>query len=61
MDATPTLNDRDLVFAFESIGDNCELGMLQRHVGIEPLGLLRFAGAQVLPSPDSRDRRGSAM
>jgi hypothetical protein len=45
MDATPNLNDRDLVFAFESIGDNCELGMLQRHVGIEPLGLLRFAGA----------------
>jgi hypothetical protein len=39
------VDDRDLVLAFESLGDNCELGMLQRQVGVEPLGLLRFAGA----------------
>jgi hypothetical protein len=38
-------DDRDLVLNFESIGDNCELGMLQRQVDVEPLGLLRFAGA----------------
>lgn len=51
MDAVPTagvvLDDRDLVLNFESIGDNCELGMLQRRVGAEPLGLLRFAGASL--------------
>lgn len=28
----------------ESLGDNCELGLVQRSVGAEPLGLLRFAG-----------------
>src|ERR1700744_5417882 len=39
------LGDRDLVLQFESIGDNCELGLVQRHAGAEPLGLLRFAGA----------------
>jgi hypothetical protein len=38
------LGDRDLVLQFESIGDNCELGLVQRHAGAEPLGLLRFAG-----------------
>src|ERR1700709_1381523 len=41
----PELNDQDLVLGFESIGDNCELGLLQRRAGVEPLGLLRFAGA----------------
>lgn len=37
-------SDRDLVLQFESLGDNCELGLVQRAVGAEPLGLLRFAG-----------------
>ncbi len=27
---------------FESLGDNCEFGVVQRHYGAEPLGLLRF-------------------
>lgn len=48
MDIAPqidtALEDRDLVLQFESIGDNCELGLVQRRVGVEPLGLLRFAG-----------------
>jgi hypothetical protein len=39
------LSDRDLLLQFESLGDNCELGLLQRRLGVEPLGLLRFAGA----------------
>jgi hypothetical protein len=39
------LSDVDLVQRFESLGDNCELGLVQRRVGAEPLGLLRFAGA----------------
>jgi hypothetical protein len=51
MDAAPNpaadLEDCDLVLQFESIGDNCELGLLQRYAGAEPLGLLRFAGAPV--------------
>jgi hypothetical protein len=34
----------ELLLAFESLGDNCEFGLVQRHAGIEPLGLLRFAG-----------------
>ena len=43
--AATVLDDRDLVLQFESIGDNCELGLVQRQAGAEPLGLLRFAGA----------------
>jgi hypothetical protein len=33
----------DLVLGFESLGSNCELGMVQRHYGAEPLGLFRFS------------------
>jgi hypothetical protein len=48
MDGAPSveadLDDRDLVVQFESLGDNCELGLVQRRVGAEPLGLLRFSG-----------------
>jgi tetratricopeptide (TPR) repeat protein len=35
---------RSLMLAFESLGDNCELGLVQRHFGAEPLGLLRWSG-----------------
>ena len=42
--AAAILDDGDLVLQFESIGDNCELGLVQRQAGAEPLGLLRFAG-----------------
>jgi hypothetical protein len=38
-------SDSDIALAFESLGDNCELGLIQRRAGVEPLGLLRFAGA----------------
>jgi hypothetical protein len=34
----------DLVQKFESLGHNCEFGLMQRAAGAEPLGLLRFAG-----------------
>jgi hypothetical protein len=44
-DTVPDLDDRELVLRFESVGDNCELGLVQRRAGAEPLGLLRFAGA----------------
>jgi Flp pilus assembly protein TadD len=33
---------RELFTAFESLGDNCEFGDIQRRFGAEPLGLLRF-------------------
>lgn len=35
---------RDLMMRFESIGENCELGFVQRNFGAEPLGLFRWAG-----------------
>jgi capsular polysaccharide biosynthesis protein len=45
------MTDVKAIFAaFESLGDNCEFGIAQRHAGIEPLGLLRFAGTAHLPS-----------
>jgi hypothetical protein len=34
---------RDLMYCFESLGDNCEFGLVQRRCGAEPLGLFRFA------------------
>jgi hypothetical protein len=34
----------DLVTRFESLGTNCEFGLLQHKVGVEPLGLLRYGG-----------------
>jgi hypothetical protein len=34
----------DLMLNFESLGHNCEFGIMQRHCGAEPLGLLRFVG-----------------
>jgi hypothetical protein len=37
-----------LMSSFESIGVDCEFGFVQRHFGIEPLGLLRFAGTGFL-------------
>ena len=33
----------------ESLGENCDLGVVQRAVGVEPFGLFRFAGC----NPDS--------
>jgi hypothetical protein len=34
----------ELLLNFESLGHNCEFGIIQRHCGAEPLGLLRFVG-----------------
>jgi tetratricopeptide (TPR) repeat protein len=34
----------EIVSAFESLGDNCDFGQLQRYFQAEPLGLLRWAG-----------------
>lgn len=37
-----------LMARFESIGTDCEFGFVQRHFGLELLGLFRFAGARHL-------------
>jgi hypothetical protein len=42
--AGPPLPPHDqLITRFESLGDNCEFGLVQRQLGAEPLGLLRFS------------------
>ncbi len=35
-----------LMLSFESLGERCDFGAVQRHFGVEPLGLLRFAWAR---------------
>jgi hypothetical protein len=37
------LSPAQLMLRFESIGSNCEFGLVQRRCGAEPLGLLRFS------------------
>ena len=59
--AAAVLSDRDLVLQFESLGDNCELGMVQRMVGAEPLGLFRFAGAPLRHLLRGMDARFEGM
>jgi hypothetical protein len=38
------IDPRELMGRFESLGNNCEFGFVQRRAGIEPLGLLRWIG-----------------
>lgn len=45
--ATPGSEPTDLsqlLLRFESLGEDCEFGLIQRHLGLEPLALFRFAG-----------------
>lgn len=39
----PPLPLEQMILGFESLGDNCEFGVVQRRMGVEPLGLLRFS------------------
>jgi tetratricopeptide (TPR) repeat protein len=51
------LSDGEVMMRFESLGENCEFGLVQRACGIEPLGLLRFASApydKLLPALRAR-------
>ena len=34
---------QQMIARFESLGDNCEFGLVQRRLGADPLGLLRFS------------------
>jgi tetratricopeptide (TPR) repeat protein len=36
------ISTADLMLSFESIGERCDFGAVQRKFGVEPLGLLRF-------------------
>jgi hypothetical protein len=36
----------ELLCCFESLGHSCDFGLVQRQIGVEPLGLLRFAGTK---------------
>ena len=40
------LDVQRLLQRFESLGDGCDFGMVQRAAGIEPFGLFRFAGCR---------------
>jgi hypothetical protein len=37
---------KNLMFCFESLGENCEFGLVQRRYGAEPLGLFRWSTTQ---------------
>jgi hypothetical protein len=37
----------DIVEKFESLGDTCEFGFVQRHFGLEPISLLRWSGSEI--------------
>jgi tetratricopeptide (TPR) repeat protein len=43
-DASEENAEKKLFDGFESLGENCEFGFVQRNFGSEPLGLLRWAG-----------------
>ena len=57
----PAVNDawsiatNDLAARFESLGDNCEVGLLQRYCDIEPLGLFRFSFSRITSLVDLMD------
>ena len=49
LDTVADETTRQLMLQFESLGDDCEFGLIQRRHGAEPLSLLRFTSI----SPDS--------
>ncbi|MBY6241821.1 lipopolysaccharide assembly protein LapB [Methylosinus sp. Sm6] len=47
IDVVENEDARTLLLSFESLGHNCELGLVQRRFGAEPLGLLRFNRVEI--------------
>ena len=45
--AADALDPKALSMCFESLGDNCEFGIFQRHHGAEPIGLYRWGAVGV--------------
>jgi tetratricopeptide (TPR) repeat protein len=50
-----------LMLAFESIGERCDFGSVQRHFGVDPLGLLRFAWSHLDPLVAALEDRFDAV
>jgi tetratricopeptide (TPR) repeat protein len=48
---------RDLMMQFEGLGSGCEFGLVQRHFGAEPLGVLRWGAIPALKLADALDKR----
>ncbi len=55
------MNLPDLMLTFESLGQNCEFGLVQRKCGAEPLGLLRFSSTPLMPLLEALDARFAGM
>ena len=55
------LSPDQLMMQFESLGENCEFGLVQRRCGAEPLGLLRFASAPLEKLLSGLDGRFEGM
>ena len=49
------------MLAFESIGERCDFGSVQRNYGVEPLGLLRFAFTKYDPLLTALEDRFAAV
>lgn len=52
---------RDLLLRFESIGGNCEFGIVQRRFGAEYIGLLRWASIRPEPLAEILNRRFAGL
>ena len=46
----------ELMLRFEGLGGSCEFGLMQRHFGAEPLGLLRWVSIGMRPLRTALDR-----
>jgi hypothetical protein len=55
------LSVRELAFQFESVGENCEFGLVQRGCDAEPLGLLRFSSTFLRPLVGGLDERFESL
>lgn len=56
-----TLSVSEIVSAFESLGDNCEMGLVQRKCKHDPMSLLRFASIQIHNLVQAIDDRFSLL
>jgi len=48
VEATVGMTIANLLARFESLGHSCDFGLVQREIGIEPLGLLRVTGISTM-------------